>query len=230
MFHICIYIETIVVYKVCRRPVKQFRVITSTCAPIRSCRPCKNKKKKEKKKKKGTIHPVKIFSSPGPTFVGLFADFCLDVDAHEAKETRWMHYYPKMSRKDTSQTSSGSLAQRCFVQSTKRATCYRLVSRWSQIHNLAFNALKSLHTGGIENYIYNICCLTVKAGISGKIRMIREKCQTTIVWLRDYVFCFYLCDTAMTLKRPVHFLLHILVADIQKFGDRRCKLPNSTEQ
>lgn len=195
MFHICIYIETIVVYKVCRRPVKQFRVITSTCAPIRSCRPCKNKKK-EKKKKKGTIHPVKIFSSPGPTFVGLFADFCLDVDAHEAKETRWMHYYPKMSRKDTSQTSSGSLAQRCFVQSTKRATCYRLVSRWSQIHNLAFNALKSLHTGGIENYIYNICCLTVKAGISGKIRMIREKCQTTIVWLRDYVFCFYLCDTA----------------------------------
>lgn len=196
MFHIYIYIETIVVYKVCRRPVKQFRVITSTCAPIRSCRPCKNKKKKEKKKKKGTIHPVKIFSSPGPTFVGLFADFCLDVDAHEAKETRWMHYYPKMSRKDTSQTSSGSLAQRCFVQSTKRATCYRLVSRWSQIHNLAFNALKSLHTGGIENYIYNICCLTVKAGISGKIRMIREKCQTTIVWLRDYVFCFYLCDTA----------------------------------
>lgn len=195
MFHIYIYIETIVVYKVCRRPVKQFRVITSTCAPIRSCRPCKNKKK-EKKKKKGTIHPVKIFSSPGPTFVGLFADFCLDVDAHEAKETRWMHYYPKMSRKDTSQTSSGSLAQRCFVQSTKRATCYRLVSRWSQIHNLAFNALKSLHTGGIENYIYNICCLTVKAGISGKIRMIREKCQTTIVWLRDYVFCFYLCDTA----------------------------------
>ena len=177
--------------------MKQFRVITSTCAPIRSCRPCKNKKKKkEKKKKKGTIHPVKIFSSPGPTFVGLFADFCLDVDAHEAKETRWMHYYPKMSRKDTSQTSSGSLAQRCFVQSTKRATCYRLVSRWSQIHNLAFNALKSLHTGGIENYIYNICCLTVKAGISGKIRMIREKCQTTIVWLRDYVFCFYLCDTA----------------------------------
>lgn len=175
--------------------MKQFRVITSTCAPIRSCRPCKNKKK-EKKKKKGTIHPVKIFSSPGPTFVGLFADFCLDVDAHEAKETRWMHYYPKMSRKDTSQTSSGSLAQRCFVQSTKRATCYRLVSRWSQIHNLAFNALKSLHTGGIENYIYNICCLTVKAGISGKIRMIREKCQTTIVWLRDYVFCFYLCDTA----------------------------------
>lgn len=175
--------------------MKQFRVITSTCAPIRSCRPCKNKKK-EKKKKKGTIHPVKIFSSPGPTFVGLFADFCLDVDAHEVEETRWMHYYPKMSRKDTSQTSSGSLAQRCFVQSTKRATCYRLVSRWSQIHNLAFNALKSLHTGGIENYIYNICCLTVKAGISGKIRMIREKCQTTIVWLRDYVFCFYLCDTA----------------------------------
>lgn len=109
-----VYIETIVVYKVCRRPVKQFRVITSTCAPIRSCRLCKNKKKKREEEEKRNYMPCKDILEPWPN-IGWFIRRLLS----RRRRTRsqgdcWMHYYPKMSRKDTSQTSSGSLAQRCF--------------------------------------------------------------------------------------------------------------------
>lgn len=159
-----VYIETIVVYKVCRRPVKQFRVITSTCAPIRSCRLCKNKKKKrEEEEEKRNYMPCKDILEPWPN-IGWFIRRLLSRRRRTRSQGDPLNALLSQDVTQGHKSDVFWIACSEMLRGTKRATCYRLVSWWSQIKNLAFNALKSLHTDGIENDVYNICCLTVKAG------------------------------------------------------------------
>lgn len=195
-----VYIETIVVYKVCRRPVKQFRVITSTCAPIRSCRLCKNKKKKREEEEKRNYMPCKDILEPWPN-IGWFIRRLLSRRRRTRSQGDPLNALLSQDVTQGHKSDVFWIACSEMLRGTKRATCYRLVSWRSQIKNLAFNALKILHTDGIENYIYNICCLTVKAEISGKIRMIREKVSDdncVASRLRILLLSMWYCDDLET--------------------------------
>lgn len=133
--------------------------------------PVKIKKKEEEKR---NYTPCKDILEPWPN-IGWFIRRLLSRRRRTRSQAEPLNALPSQDVTQGHKSDVFWIACSEMLRSTKRATCYRLVSRWSQIKNLAFNALNSLQTNGIEHYIYDICCLTVEAGISGKIRMIREE-------------------------------------------------------